>query len=518
MRGLNKCFLTSVQKLIEIAPEANFTKLFDQYKNHLASFEEPKKQVAVSSDDFNTVSVKPAAITSSFILPTGAPIAAPKVPEAISEALKPALFGLTKPSEQSVKPSSFEIPKPVEAFKPFSAFETLKTADLDLPKPTFNTSKLPPSSQQTIEIPKMTAEPAKQSFDTSVSEIKPINPVFELKPVFDQAPTKPFTMFDKGSMFSIPKPATVDEPTKAYEPIEPVKIAEPTEPIKSSEPITVSAPALFSFGTASSSTPASAPAPAPALFSFGATAPSISTSTSAFAPASTSGFKPFSFGSSESSAPAFKPFSFGAPANESAPAPLFSFGASSTAPALPTFSFGSTSATNGFSFSAPSAAAAATTTEQQSGGEDDEIPAEEAESFNLTRTNSEQLKTGAGEENETSQYEERCKVFMMDRTGGNGWIDLGVGTFKINRYNNETGKSRVLCRAEGSGKVILNTLVNVPGMDVTTIEGKKEVALLVIGPEGLPTKYLIRVKTLEQAVALKTALLSEIDHVKANKS
>ena len=81
---------------------------------------------------------------------------------------------------------------------------------------------------------------------------------------------------------------------------------------------------------------------------------------------------------------------------------------------------------------------------------------------------------------------------MMERGGANGWIDLGVGIFKINRYNNEKGKSRVLCRAEGSGKVILNTLVNVPGMDVSTIEGKKSapcwLSARTANPQKVPHK------------------------------
>jgi hypothetical protein len=104
----------------------------------------------------------------------------------------------------------------------------------------------------------------------------------------------------------------------------------------------------------------------------------------------------------------------------------------------------------------------------------------------------------------------------MDPTGA--WIDLGVGVFKINRYNNETGKSRVLCRSEGNGKVILNALVSVPGMNVTNTEGKREVALLAVGPEGKLVKYLIRVKTLELAGELKTAIMSEIDYVKSGKN
>ena len=471
MRGLNKSFLNSAQKLIEISPEADFNKLFEQYKNHLASFsvkltEETKKETTISEKA--EITAVPVAVSTAFSFPAptqSAPIPVLKPVEAtqsIFEAPKPTepvkpLFGITKPM--------FELPKASEPAK--SIFELPKASE-----PVISVFDIKPaeSIKPIIEIPKTTEIP-KPIFELPKAS-EPSKPTFEMPKSTDSA--KP--------MFELPK--FESKPTESVEQIKPIETVMSSEPVKSIETIKPANP--FSFGSTES--------PAPA-------------------------FKPFSFGlttESSSNAPTFKPFSFGtANSSESASVAVpFSFGAGNTggtASGLPAFSFGSNPSTfGGFSVPIPS--------ENQSGGEDggnDEIPAEEAESFTLTRT---QLKTGAGEENETCQHEERCKIFAMDRNGGNGWIDLGVGTFKINRYNNEAGKSRVLCRAEGSGKVILNTLVNVPGMDVTTIEGKKEVALLAIGPDGKPTKYLIRVKTLEQAASLKTALQSEIEYVKSGKS
>lgn len=491
MRGLNKSFLSSAQKLFETAPEADFSKLFDQYKNHLATFTkiEAPSISAATTVTFPTLTAAPvtaAPATTTFAFP-----AAPSQPASIPvmkpvEPIKP-VFEVPKPIESKpVEPvkSVFEAPKPTEPVK--SVFEAPKPAE-----PMLFTKPAEPIAPL-FGLTKL-AEPVKPSTE-------PFKPLFEAP-----KPTEPVKTTE-GSTFMPFKPS---EPFKLPEPLktEATKISEP-EVTKTDEPVASTVPAFkpFSFG----STDSSSAVPAFKPFSFGSTE-AVNPST---ASASASTVAP------DSTAPAFKPFSFG---SSSATTP-FTFGSttgtgtnnnSTSTTKLPSFSFGASAAaapTSAFSFSMPPPPAS-----KESGDEDNEIPAEEAESFTLTRTNNDQLKTGAGEENETCQHEERCKVFMMERGGANGWIDLGVGIFKINRYNNEKGKSRVLCRAEGSGKVILNTLVNVPGMDVSTIEGKKECALLAIGPDGKPTKYLIRVKTLEQAESLKAAILAEIDYIKANK-
>ena len=507
MRGLNKSFINSAQKLFETAPEADFSKLFDQYKNHLATFTKSEATLTATP-----VTAAPATTTTTttFAFP-----AAPSQPAPISitkpvEPIKP-VFEAPKPIESKpIEPmkSFFEIPKAAEPIK--SVFEVPKT--VEPVKSVFEAPKSSEPVKSVFEAPK----PAEPMLFTKPAE--PIAPLFGLtkpaepvklstesfKPVFEAPkPTEPSKTTEESTF----KPFVPPEPFKLPEPLktEVTKISEP-EVTKTDEPVASTVPAFkpFSFGTTDSSI-------AFKPFSFGSTEavnPSTaSVSASTLEPESTApAFKPFSFGSSS----ATTPFTFGSTTGTSSGN---SFTSTATAP-LPSFSFGTSAPTSAFSFSMPPQPAS-----KESGDEDNnEIPAEEAESFTLTRTNNDQLKTGAGEENETCQHEERCKVFMMERGGANGWIDLGVGIFKINRYNNEKGKSRVLCRAEGSGKVILNTLVNVPGMDVTTIEGKKECALLAIGPDGKPTKYLIRVKTLEQAESLKAAILAEIDYIKANKS
>lgn len=500
MRGLNKSFVESAQKLYERSPEADFTKLFRQYSQHMATFSVGFLKVTAPVEPTH---VAPAVSTFNF--PKPAPIESIKPVDPVKPAASINPFKPVEPAKpiewyvesfepiESFKPAEptkvveafkpFEFSKPAEPFKPiessFKPIDSLKPVESFKPVETVKAFE-PLKIVQVIE-PKV-IEPKQEIVapSTSFSFGNGSTTNFAKTETPSATATTPFASFSfgAGNSFSSTSTATEEKPSVAFTP--------------------------FSFGSSSKAEPSNVPetapvtAAAPAAFSFGSTA-TTGTESSPFA------FKPFSFGAASTLAeqPA---------ATE---APKLSFGSTNTT-ALPTFSFGAAAgSTGGFSFNVPAVTAAASKAEQ-SGGEDDEIPAEEAESFNITRSNSEQFKTGAGEENESSMHEERCKLYMGDSTGG--WTDLGVGIFKINRYNNETGKSRVLCRTEGNGKVILNTLVSVPGTEVSGYEGKKEVALLAFGPEGKLTKYLIRVKNVDLAVNLKAALLSEIEYVRANKN
>ena len=568
--------MESAQKLLERSPAADFSKLFQQYSKHLASF-----SVKLSNEDVKMAeptAIKPAE--KANIEPVKA-----------FEFSKPA--ELVKPFMPVETPKPFELPKTIETpkpfdFKPVQFAQTAEVINKDPEvievdsesssesegetKPAVEASKFSFSFGATAPVVEKTVEkttekvtetatfaPFSFGSNTAVSSeplkpfsfgstVAPVTPV-GTAPATGAPAFKPFSFERQDSANSAETAAATEEPSAniAAFSTRTTKTIESDAPVTLSNPVVTEDPASkpfsfattsesatpfksFSFGSTSTTTEAVAPATTTTTesvtpfkpFSFGATSATSGAVASAATTAneSVAPFKPFSFGSTQS------PFSFGSTnvaASESRPTestpaadssvPKFSFGASSIgglAP-LPTFSFGAPS-TNTFSFTTPSAAPI-TSKGEESG---DEIPPEEAESFSLTRTNTEQLKTGAGEENETCQHEQRCKVFMMDSAGS--WIDLGVGVFKINRYNNESGKSRVLCRTEGNGKVILNALVSVPGMNVSQTEGKKEVALLAVGAEGKLVKYLIRVKTFEQAVELKTAILNEIEYVKNGKA
>jgi hypothetical protein len=99
-------------------------------------------------------------------------------------------------------------------------------------------------------------------------------------------------------------------------------------------------------------------------------------------------------------------------------------------------------------------------------------------------------------------------------------VDLGVVIFKINRDQRPeaAGLSRILCRVEGSGRIVLNARITTVGTEATPIEGKKEVALLAFGgADGKPQKYLIRVKSLEETAQVQKAVQDEVAHVKQHK-
>jgi hypothetical protein len=111
------------------------------------------------------------------------------------------------------------------------------------------------------------------------------------------------------------------------------------------------------------------------------------------------------------------------------------------------------------------------------------------------------LRTGVGEEDEELLHEVRGKLFQLKE---NAYIDLGICIFKINQ-NCITQKKRILCRAEGTGKLLLNTYLYPSTINKHEL-GKKDVILVCLDSQGRPAKYFIRVKTPESAEALHNAL------------
>ena len=191
----------------------------------------------------------------------------------------------------------------------------------------------------------------------------------------------------------------------------------------------------FSFGTQKSD---DKPADK-ASFSFG-------TQKSDDKPTAASSDKPtFSFGSQKSDdKPADKSaFSFGTqksaePTDKPANKPAFSFGT-----AAPTFNFSATAPT--FTFNKPP------TPEKGDDEEEEGMPEE-------PRTNDALIAgPGEGEENETQTYSApRSKIYKFDEAEKK-FKDLGICAVKINK--NESGVSRIIARAEGSGAIRLNARI-----------------------------------------------------------
>lgn len=187
--------------------------------------------------------------------------------------------------------------------------------------------------------------------------------------------------------------------------------------------------------------------------------------------------------------PAVSPFSFGKE-TEGKKASPFAFGATSTTSSAP-FQFSFASPLPSFGAKASSSAAVVGKTADDEATDDaDGIPAGEEESFTNSRTNTELIKTGAGEEDEKALCEERCKLYMLDKE--DGWKDLGIAIIKVN-HSEATGKSRIIVRAEGSGKMLLNSWIN-ETMTVEYTNGKKELDVLCVNQAGKIAKYAVRCK------------------------
>ena len=190
----------------------------------------------------------------------------------------------------------------------------------------------------------------------------------------------------------------------------------------------------------------------------------------------------FTFGSSEA-----KPFAFGVPnkQGDSTTPPSFNFGSNSSNSAFSfgskpaeTFKFGekqedkkdeasSTLTTSSssfgltkpaFSFTFGSAKSEDKPEEEKNG---DTVPEEETGgNFEpVAKLSNEQVDSKSGEENETAKFTIRSKLMEYDsKNSENPYTNKGIGELKV-LFNEQTKKSRILIRADGSLRVLLNTLI-----------------------------------------------------------
>ncbi|KGU25361.1 hypothetical protein W5O_04335 [Candida albicans Ca6] len=221
------------------------------------------------------------------------------------------------------------------------------------------------------------------------------------------------------------------------------------------------------------------------------------------------------FGNSSDNAnkPATTGFSFGAKTQEDkSEAPKFVFGSSKANPftfgasnnqgdsaTTPSFNFGSNSSNNAFSFgSKPTGAfnfaqkqedqknetSSTVTTSSSSFGStkpafafpfgsakpedkpeekknEETVPEEETggKFEPVAKLSNEQVDSKSGEENETAKFTIRSKLMEYDsKNSENPYTNKGIGELKV-LFNEQTKKSRILIRADGSLRVLLNTLI-----------------------------------------------------------
>ncbi|OLY77799.1 hypothetical protein AYI68_g8162 [Smittium mucronatum] len=120
---------------------------------------------------------------------------------------------------------------------------------------------------------------------------------------------------------------------------------------------------------------------------------------------------------------------------------------------------------------------------------------------------------GVGEEDETTVYDVRAKIFKHDPNHEQGpkYVDLGVGFLRLNTREQDGKKhARVLCRQDGTSIVTLNSSLtkNTP---LHHKEGTKDILLISFESASSTSKYIIRVKTPALSNDLFLKIKSTID-------
>ena len=498
--------------------------------------------VAAAASSFN--GSNPEQKTQTFSQPSAPKVEEPK-PFAFSTSLKPEepkpfavsasfkpeepkSFSFGTPKQEDISSFSFGAPKP-EGAKPF-AFNaatseeskpfTSSAPKAEEPKPfAFNNASKPEVSQPftPLTLPEESKpfafnapnleEPTTFSFSTAKPE--------DSKPVLFNASkpedSKPFaygaTNHEESKTFSFNAAKSENSASIAFSAPKP----EDTTPFtvgQSTTATTESAKPVFTFINSRPASTNNAESSSNMTFTFGQPAAATTTENTQ---------KPFSFSTSSNNS--LPTFSFGQPASTSSTAatsatPSFSFGQTNTTSAAPSFSFGPTTSTTNatsakpsFSFGQASTSAptfsfgptastttttapsfsfgpttSTTTNPDDASDDDDEAPPTLPEE----PVNPELVQKGQGEEDEVTQWQARSKLFRFE---GGGWRDVGIGLAKINQSQQDQGKRRLLIRAEGTGKVLLN--VDVRGVVCNKPERPTELILITSHDAA---KYLLRCK------------------------
>ncbi|KAJ3016788.1 UNVERIFIED_CONTAM: hypothetical protein HDU68_012027, partial [Siphonaria sp. JEL0065] len=294
-------------------------------------------------------------------------------------------------------------------------------------------------------------------------------------PTSTPAPTTGEFSFGKSATATSPAHATISKPPVASGPnweCDTCLVSNPSDKVKcmsceAAKPGNAKASSTtpgggFSFGKASIPTSAST-----ATATSGFSLKPATTEEKSKSPVKASGG--FSFGGSTTapSGPTSGGFSFGAAPSTTAPASTggFSFGFAAPASTTSTFSgFGSlaapaapaaptttTTAASNFGGLGGLSSNPSTATAETTGGDEDDEPAPDEQ------IDQETLMRGAGEESEQTLYSVLTRTHVYDATNKK-WADVGKGILKINQ-NPETKKSRLILRADGSGRVLLNVAV-----------------------------------------------------------
>jgi hypothetical protein len=164
------------------------------------------------------------------------------------------------------------------------------------------------------------------------------------------------------------------------------------------------------------------------------------------------------------------------------------------------FSFGGPSQ-QGSSFLAPSTVTSATGSRASTPGMTSDTGAEESVDGEATEAlpQVDLARSRAGEENEDIVIETRARALKLKP--GTGWDSQGVGYLRVLK-NRNTSRSRIILRADPSGKVVLNAALM---KDIKYTVNANSVQFMVPQAEGSPEKWAVRVKK-EEVERLHSAI------------
>jgi len=394
-----------------------------------------------------------------------------------NKPIKDNVFKLGDAKSSSINASNKNASTQKNDSKPAFSFGSSTAGKNDEPKPAFSFG----SSTEKKDESKPTF-----SFGASTEKKDESKPAFSFGSASTEKKDEPKPAFSFGSASTEKK----DEPKPAFS-----FGSASTEKKDESKP-------AFSFGSASTENKdESKPA-----FSFGAST-SNSDNKGIFSGSSTSDStpKPFSFGSENKETKDEKPksslqFSFNPP-SQSSEKPAFSFGSSNPGTPL----FGNNNSTPSFTFNSTSNKIETELNSATPDTQQEAEPSEEDTGGNfkaVAQLSSEKVDSQTGEEDEEALYTKRSKLMLFDPSNTeNPYASKGLGDLKILR-NKVTGKSRILVRAEGGLRVLLNTLVN-KDMAYTTIGNGSMVRVPTVNPTDKSIEtYILKVKTADDGKKL----------------
>ncbi|KAG8934748.1 hypothetical protein FRC02_009329 [Tulasnella sp. 418] len=457
LRGLNHSILTALENAIAEDPFVNlpFESIAQQYAKHRKEIQEKFDKASKASTSQAPASSTPAT-SNPAPAPTTFSLPAPPAGGFSFGGVKTTTTSTTTPSSSN---SLGFIPKPAGEAEKKSTF-TFGSSTTSAPVNSLPFSFSAPSLAPAGDKPREDKPGFAPLFGNNAFAPKPAQPASG-----ETSAPKPlaFSGFGGFSNTAAAKKdeANGDDKKAADDKAASTSSANPFAGLGTKPPTT----SYFSFGNK----PASTPPAAPTTPSSDAKRPSIAS---------------FGFGSSPGSSFAFKGVT---------PSGGLTSTASGSLGNPVGFSFGSPPKESPFASASGSSTQAAAAEPQASSSAPAVTPAADSKDGDIV---------GEGEEDEDTDVSERGKVYKLN-TAEKSWTDMGIGYFKLKTHK-ETGKKRVLCRMENTGRVLVNFNLY-KGLNVKA-GGKPTIIVFSGYDKQEQIGYQVRFKTEASATNVRTKI------------